>query len=140
METIKTWKIFILTHSILFWYKPFFWPMPKFGPTPILWTHANHAKISTHATHAIFFDPRQNFNGPTPPMPLTPKFDPHHPRTHAPTLPRPPTLFSRLLYCKTPYYLTFWKGKSKENLHKELFTKENQKSIQNPVKVEFLQK
>ena len=27
---------------------------PKFRPTPILWTHATHAKISTNATHAVF--------------------------------------------------------------------------------------
>ena len=26
--------------------------MPKFGSTPILWTHATHAKISIHAIHA----------------------------------------------------------------------------------------
>ena len=61
METIKTWKIFILIHSILFWHKPFFWPMRKFGPTPVLWTHVTHAiflphakTLWTHASHAIF--------------------------------------------------------------------------------------
>ena len=36
---------------------------------------------------------------PTPkfdePMPPSPKFDPHHPRTHTPTLPTLPTQFSR---------------------------------------------
>ena len=61
---------------------------PKFRARPILWSHATHAKISAHATHAIFlthakilwthathakisttppipfFDPRQNFTGP----------------------------------------------------------------------------
>ena len=52
METIKTWKIFIFTHSVLFWHKPFFWTIPKFGSTPILWTRATHAKTLTHATHA----------------------------------------------------------------------------------------
>ena len=54
METTKTWKIFILTHSSLFWNKPFFWPMPKFGSTLTLWTHATHTKILNHVTHAIF--------------------------------------------------------------------------------------
>ena len=28
--------------------------MPKFQPMLIFWTQATHAKISTHATHAIF--------------------------------------------------------------------------------------
>ena len=28
--------------------------MPKFWSMPILWTHATHAKISTHAIHVIF--------------------------------------------------------------------------------------
>ena len=53
----------------------------KFQPMPILWTHA---------THAIFFDPRQKFMDPRQPnQSLTQA-------THEPTLPTPPTLFSRL--------------------------------------------
>ena len=30
-------------------------PTPKFRPTPILWTHHTHHKISTLATHVFFF-------------------------------------------------------------------------------------
>ena len=91
MEIIKTWKTFILTHSILFWHKSFFWSIQKFGPTPISWTNATHAKILTHATRIIFLTHTKIL------------------QTHAtyathvkiwptlPTLPTPPTLFSRLL-------------------------------------------
>ena len=101
METIKTWKIFILIHSILFWHKPFFWHMPKFSPTPNLWTHATHAIFLTHAeilwTYATtpkfrptppmpFFWPTPKFYRPTPTTPPTPKFDPHHPRYLADSL------------------------------------------------------
>ena len=53
----------------------------------MLQTYSTHAKISTHTTHAFIFDPHQNFMDP---------HSPHHPRTHAPTLPTPPRLFSRL--------------------------------------------
>ena len=89
-----------------FWRKPTFRPMPKFHrpmqpipPTPKFW--------HTPPTSKFWFKP--NFYGPIPPtlptpkfyeptrtMPLTPKFDPHHPRTHTPTLTTPPTLFRRL--------------------------------------------
>ena len=56
----------------------------------ILWLHA------THAIHAIFFGPEPNFMDSRHPTPQKPKFDPRYPRIHAPTLPTPPTLFSRL--------------------------------------------
>ena len=96
MQTIKIWKIFIL-NSILFWHKSFSWPMSKSRPTPILQTHATHAKIlrthakilwthaktwwihathakilQTHATHAKVW--------PTPPTPPTRLRYPRHPR------------------------------------------------------------
>ena len=93
METIKTWKIFILTHSIL--KQAIFWPMPKldprqfYGPTP-------PAPKFRPTSLTPFFWPTPKFYGPTPPMPKfyrptpptppTPKFDPRHPRTHGPTL------------------------------------------------------
>ena len=107
----------ILTHSILFWHKLFFWPTLKFGPTPISWTHATHAKIlSTPPTPffwstpkfygptrpTLFFWPTSKFYKPTPP---TPKFDP---RTHATTLPTPPTLFSRLCSCQLIFTRQKW--------------------------------
>ena len=121
IETIETWKIFILTHSILF-------------STPTLWTHTAHAKSSTHTTHTKIlwthathtkFEPKPPmlFSWPMPkfyrPMPPMPKFDPHHPRIHAPM---PPMLFSRLTlkwarvgcmkrggYCwKRPHLHCFW--------------------------------
>ena len=84
METIKTWKIFLLTHSILFWHKPFFWTMPIFGFTPIT------SKFRPTLPTSKFFDPRQNFTDPRQPC---------HPRqslTHANHEATPPTLFSRL--------------------------------------------
>ena len=91
MQTIKIWKIFIL-NSILFWHKSFSWPMSKSRPTPILQTHATHAKIlRTHAKHAIFW-PTPKFDGSTPP---TPKF-------YRPTPPTPPT---RLRYPRHPRFL-----------------------------------
>ena len=98
MQTIKIWKIFIL-NSILFWHKSFSWPMSKSRPTPILQTHATHAKILrtnakilwTHAKHAIFW-PTPKFDGSTPP---TPKF-------YRPTPPTPPT---RLRYPRHPRFL-----------------------------------
>ena len=81
--------------------------MPKFGSTPILWTHITHAKISTHATHTIFLThatlakisthathakilqthPTHAKVWPMPPM---------NPRTHAPTNPRHPRYLARL--------------------------------------------
>ena len=99
--------------------------IPKFQPIPILWTHATHAKISTHVTHNIFlthakilwtrnthtqisthanhaiFWPTPKFYRPMPPMQPMPKFDSCHPQTHTPmlpTLPMPTTLFRRLVY------------------------------------------
>ena len=79
METTKTWKIFILTNSILFWHKPFFRPNfdPRqyYGPTP-----PTPKFPPRHPRN--FFDPRQNF------------MDPRHPRQslaqaiHEPTYPR----------------------------------------------------
>ena len=81
METTKTWKIFILTNSILFWHKPFFRPNfdPRqyYGPTP-----PTPKFPPRHPRN--FFDPRQNF------------MDPRHPRQslaqaiHEPTYPRYP--------------------------------------------------
>ena len=119
METIKTWKIFILTHSMLFWYKSFFWPTPKFWPTPILWTHttcvkistypthaiflthakilwthANHTKISTHATHAIFLTHSKILQTHATHAKVWPTTQSHAPTP--PMLPTLPTLFSRL--------------------------------------------
>ena len=101
METIKTWKIFILTHSILFWHKPFFDlyqnfntrefyrptpptpkfygstpPTPKFGPTP---------------PTSFFFDPRLNF------VHSHQNLDPCHPCHHAKVWPTPPTLPTSLM-------------------------------------------
>ena len=89
METIKTWKIFILTHSILFWHKPFFWYMPKFRPTPILWAHATHTKISTHATHAVFLTHAKILWTHATHAKVWP-IPPTHPCTHAPTQPMSP--------------------------------------------------
>ena len=69
--------------------------------------HANHAKILTHATRAIYFDPSQNFMdprhprhffAPRPPMLPMPKFDSHQPQTYTLTLPAPFTLFGRFDY------------------------------------------
>ena len=71
---------------------PFFWPTPKFyGPRP-----PTPKFRPTPPTE--FFWPKPKFYGPTPPTPPMPKFNPRHPRTHAPMLPTPPTLFSRLFY------------------------------------------
>ena len=55
-------------------------PTPKFWPTPL----------------TLFVWPMPKFYGPTLPTLPKPKFDQHYPLTHAPTLPTPPTLFSRL--------------------------------------------
>ena len=108
MEIIKTWKIFILRHSILFWHKPFFDlcqnfdPCQLYGPTPPTLKFRPMPSTS-------FFWLKPKFYGPTPPMPkfqptplmpflwtmqkfyrpmpLTPKFHPSHPWTHVPMHP-----------------------------------------------------
>ena len=114
IETIETWKIFILTHSILF-------------STPTLWTTTNFThrpcqKFNPHHPHR-FFDPHQNFMDTCHPCQIwtqathaiflthakilqvhathathakvwpTPPTNPH---THANHAPMPPTLFSIL--------------------------------------------
>ena len=84
-------------------------PTPKFRPSLILWTTSPKSKFWLTSPPSSFC-PTPKFYGPTPPTPFfwpmpkfyrptppTQKFDPRHPRTHAPTLPTPPTLFSRLV-------------------------------------------
>ena len=99
MKTIKT----ILTHSILFWHKPFFWPMPNLDPCQFYGLMPPRPNFdSCHPRH--FFDPRQNFDPRHPRHVFDPcqNFtDPRHPchprqsLTHAthepPTLPTRPT-------------------------------------------------
>ena len=63
---------------------PFFGPTPKFyGPTPSM-------------SKFRLTPPTPRFYRLMPPTPPTPKFDPCHPWTHAPMLPTPFMLFSRL--------------------------------------------
>ena len=53
-----------------------------------------HPRHPRHPSH--LFWPVPNFMDSHHPTPPTPKFDPRYPRIHAPALPTPPTLFSRL--------------------------------------------
>ena len=55
----------------------FYGPTPPTPPTPFFW-------------------PTPKFYRPMPSTPPTLKFEPRHAQTHAPTLPTPSTLFSRL--------------------------------------------
>ena len=89
IETLKAWKIFILTQSILFWHKLFFWPMPKFGSTPIYGPTPPTPKFYgptppmpkfRPTPPTPFFWPTPKFYRSTPPTPSTPKFDPRYPR------------------------------------------------------------
>ena len=73
---------------------------PKFQPTPLTLIFSPTPKFRP-VPPTPFFWPMPKFYRPTPPTLPTQKFDPHHPRTRALTLPMPPMLFSRLDFCMT---------------------------------------
>ena len=89
-------KCILRTHGI----RTITLPTPKFRPTPILWTHATRAKISTFATHTIFW-PTPKLYRLTPPTPPTPKFDPRHPQINV------PTLFTPTTHPRYPHHLCY---------------------------------